>query len=39
MNVRKANGFARKRRVNSALYTWQKGKGLKEKFTRVDTPK
>jgi len=28
-----------KRRVNSALYTWQIGKGPKEKFTRVDTPK
>ena len=27
-----------KRRVNSALYTWQIGKGPFEKFTRVDTP-
>ena len=28
-----------KRRVNSALYTWQLGQSPEEKFTRVDTPK
>ena len=27
-----------KRRVNSALYTWQMGQSPLEKFTRVDTP-
>ena len=27
-----------KRRVNSALYTWQLGQSPEEKFTRVDTP-
>ena len=35
----KTRGKDGKRRVNSALYTWQIGKGPKEKFTRVDTPK
>ena len=27
-----------KRRVNSALYTWEPGQSSKEKFTRVDSP-
>jgi hypothetical protein len=39
LDSRETTGKDGKRRVNSALYTWQRGQSWDEKFTRVDTPK